>query len=107
MKLKEFLRKATKRERATVAEGCRTSVEYLYQLAGKHRCAKPHLAAQIEIHTRRVAKRSDRSLGAVPAATLVARPEYFRAGDSPTDSEPPRPEDGSQMDGSSDEDSMQ
>ena len=95
MKLKEFLRNATKRERATVAEGCQTSVSYLYQLAGKHRNAKPHLATQIEIHARRVAAGSDGRLGAVPAASLVGRPEYFRAGGLPTDSEPPRPEDGS------------
>ena len=34
MELKEFLRAATKRERAEIAVVCNDSVPYLYQLAG-------------------------------------------------------------------------
>jgi hypothetical protein len=36
MELRDFLRAASKRERADVAVVCNDSVSYLYQLAGKH-----------------------------------------------------------------------
>jgi hypothetical protein len=39
MELRRFLKLATKRERAKVAEVCHDSVPHLYQLAGKHRFA--------------------------------------------------------------------
>ncbi len=55
MELKQFLRAATKRERAEVARDCNDSVSYLYQLAGKHKYVSALLATRIEKITRRVA----------------------------------------------------
>ncbi|MEZ5525247.1 MAG: hypothetical protein R3E62_09870 [Pseudomonadales bacterium] len=48
MELKDFLKVATKRERAEVAVACNDSVSYLYQIAGNHRYASPLMATQIE-----------------------------------------------------------
>jgi hypothetical protein len=48
MTLKEFLKAATKHERAEVAAVCNDSVGYLYQLAGAHRFASPYMATLIE-----------------------------------------------------------
>ncbi|ODJ87818.1 hypothetical protein CODIS_19260 [Candidatus Thiodiazotropha endolucinida] len=48
MKLRTFLKYATKRERAELATVCNDSVAYLYQLAGKHRHASPQMATRIE-----------------------------------------------------------
>jgi len=77
MKLKDFLKIATKRERAEVAIPCNDSVSYLYQIAGHHRYASPLLATQIEQSTRVVAETSDGRLCAVPRATMVRHPEIF------------------------------
>ena len=41
MKLRNFLKRATKRERTQLASVCNGSVAYLYQLAGQHRQLKP------------------------------------------------------------------
>ena len=54
MELKDFLKMATKRERADVAAACGDSVSYLYQIAGQHRYASPLMATQIERYTRTV-----------------------------------------------------
>ena len=56
MDLRRFLQLSSKRERAEVAEGCFSSVSYLYQLAGKHRYASALLATRIEKATHDVAK---------------------------------------------------
>ena len=77
MKLKEFLKVATKRERADVATACNDSVSYLYQIAGRHRYASPLLATLIERTTREVADLSNGRLEPVPRATLVRHPEIF------------------------------
>lgn len=77
MKLREFLKEATKRERADVAVACRDSVGYLYQIAGEHRYASPLLATQIERYTRKVADLSDGRLEPVPRASMVRHPEIF------------------------------
>lgn len=77
MELKEFLRKASKRERADLADACHSSVSYLYQLAGQHRCASPRLALQLEIETGRVAAETHGRLAAVPSASLVRDPEFY------------------------------
>jgi len=77
MELKEFLKGATKRERAEIAEVCNDSVSYLYQLAGRHRYASALLATRIEQVTRRVAKRSNGRLKVVPRESLVRHPEIF------------------------------
>jgi hypothetical protein len=74
MELKQFLRTATKRERAEVAEDCQTSMAYLYQLAGEHRHASPQMAIRIERFTRQVAHHSGGRLEAVPRETLVRHP---------------------------------
>ena len=58
MKLNEFLKQASKRERADVATVCHHSVGYLYQLAGGHRYASALMATQIELATARVAQHS-------------------------------------------------
>jgi len=79
MELKHFLRAATKRERAEVAEVCNDSVSYLYQLAGGHRYASALLATRIEDLTRRVARRSPGRLATVPRESLVRYPEIFAA----------------------------
>lgn len=49
MELKEFLKIASKRERADVAAACNDSVSYLYQIAGQHRYASPLMATQIDL----------------------------------------------------------
>ncbi len=77
MELKQFLRAATKRERAEVAAVCNNSVPYLYQLAGGHRRASVLLAMQIEVMTRRVAERCNGRLRMVPRESLVKHPEVF------------------------------
>ena len=77
MELKEFLRAATKRERAEIAVVCNDSVSYLYQLAGRHRYASALLATRIEQITRQVATRSDGRLKVVPRDSLVRYPEIF------------------------------
>jgi len=77
MDLKEFLKLATKRERAEVAAVCNHSVSYLYQLAGKHRYASALLATRIEQITRHVAICSKGRLETVPRESLVRHPEIF------------------------------
>ncbi len=77
MKLNQFLRNSTKRERAEVTIVCHNSVSYLYQIAGEHRRASPIMATQIEKMTRKVAARSQGRLEAVPRETLVKYPEIF------------------------------
>ena len=77
MVLKDFLRAATKRERAEVAKVCNDSVSYLYQIAGGHRYASARLSAQIETQTRVVAADSDGRLKTVLRETLVRYPEIF------------------------------
>ena len=77
MELREFLRAATKRERAEIAVVCNDSVSYLYQLAGRHRYASALLATRIEQVTRQVAIRSDGRLMMVPRESLVRYPEIF------------------------------
>lgn len=77
MMLKDFLKRATKRERAEVAVACQSSVGYLYQIAGKHRFASPIMAAQIEQSTRLLAQRTDGRLPVVPRATMVRYPQIF------------------------------
>jgi hypothetical protein len=77
MELKEFLKVATKRERADVAAACSDSVSYLYQIAGEHRYASPFMATQIERYTRVVADLSDGRLETVPRASMVRHPEIF------------------------------
>ena len=66
MELRQFLRAATKRERAEVAVVCGDSVSYLYQLAGGHRFASALLATRIEDRTRRVAAGTEGRLETVP-----------------------------------------
>lgn len=77
MELRHFLRLATKRERAKVAEVCHDSVSYLYQLAGKHRYASALTAVRIEAVTAAVAMPSQGRLRAVRRETLVRHPEIF------------------------------
>ena len=77
MDLKEFLKLATKRERAEIAIVCNHSVPYLYQLAGKHRFASALLATRIEQISRQVAMRSQGRLEMVPRESLVRHPEIF------------------------------
>ena len=80
MELREFLRAATKRERAEVAVECSDSVSYLYQLAGGHRYASALLATRIEARTREVAVGSGGRLAMVPREALVRHPEIFARG---------------------------
>ena len=77
MNLRRFLQLSSKRERAEVAEGCASSVSYLYQLAGKHRYASALLATRIEKATHDVASRSEGRLAAVTRESLVRYPEIF------------------------------
>jgi hypothetical protein len=77
MTLKEFLKTATKHERAEVAAVCNDSVGYLYQLAGDHRFASPYMATLIEQVTQQVAINSLGRLKTVPRHTLVRHPEIF------------------------------
>ena len=86
MELKQFLRAATKRERAEVAAVCNDSVSYLYQLAGKHRHASALLATRIEQRTRRVAVGTRGRLKVVLRESLVRYPEIFAGvGEEPAD----------------------
>ncbi|MCH9697760.1 MAG: hypothetical protein K0U68_06635 [Gammaproteobacteria bacterium] len=77
MTLKDFLKRASKHERADVAVVCNDSIGYLYQLAGGHRFASPHLAVQIEHMTQCIAQTSQGRLEMVPRQTLVRHPEIF------------------------------
>ncbi len=77
MELKQFLKAATKRERADLAVVCNDSVSYLYQLAGKHRYASALLATRIEQRTRKVAFGTKGRLKAVLRESLVRYPEIF------------------------------
>ncbi len=77
MELKDFLKVATKRERAEVAVACNDSVSYLYQIAGHHRYASPLMATQIERYTRFIAGVSNGRLEPVPRETMVRYPEIF------------------------------
>ena len=77
MKLRTFLKYASKRERAELATVCNDSVAYLYQLAGKHRHASPQMAMRIEQVSRQVAARSGGRLELVPRENLVRHPEIF------------------------------
>lgn len=77
MELRRFLKLASKRERAEVAEVCHGSVSYLYQIAGKHRHASPLMATWIEQASRQVAAASGGRLEAVPRESLVQHPEIF------------------------------
>lgn len=87
MELKNFLKGATKRERADVAVACNASVSYLYQIAGQHRFASPLMAMQIEHYTRIVADLSDGRLEPVPRASMVRHPEIFYGVDPPPDAQ--------------------
>jgi hypothetical protein len=89
MRLNEFLKAATKRERADVATACNDSVSYLYQIAGNHRYASPWLATRIEQSTRVVAESSGGRLCAVPRATMVRHPEIFYGVDRVSDAKCP------------------
>ncbi len=77
MELKQFLKSATKRERAEVARVCNDSVSYLYQLAGRHRYASALLETLIERMTRRVAQGTQGRLKMVLRDSLVRHPEIF------------------------------
>ena len=77
MKLRTFLKNATKRERVDLAAVCGDSVAYLYQLAGKHRYASPLMATRIEQVSRQVAAQSGGRLELVPRESLVRYPEIF------------------------------
>ncbi len=77
MKLREFLRAASKQERAELAGVCHDSVAYLYQLAGRHRYASALLATRIEAVTRALAARAGGRLAPVPRESLVRHPEIF------------------------------
>ena len=73
MKLRNFLKHATKRERVQLASVCNNSVAYLYQIAGQHRHASPQMATRIEQVSRQVAAQSEMSdcvqgfIGRLPA----------------------------------------
>jgi len=77
MKLRNFLRRATKRERAQLASVCNNSIAYLYQIAGQHRHASPQMATRIEQVSQRVAAKSGGRLERVPRKGLVRHPEIF------------------------------
>jgi len=77
MKLKDFLKKASKRERADVAEACNDSVAYLYQIAGGHRFASPLLALKIEQLTAKVALQTNGRLCPVEASSMVRHSGFF------------------------------
>jgi len=83
MELKNFLRAASKHERAEVAIECNDSVAYLDQLAGRHRYASALMAARLEARTREVAACSGGRLATVPRETLVRHPEIFERADEP------------------------
>ncbi|MCG7878787.1 MAG: hypothetical protein JAZ17_27745 [Candidatus Thiodiazotropha endolucinida] len=77
MKLRTFLKYATKRERADLATVCNGSIAYLYQLAGQHRHASPQMATRIEQVSKLVAYQSRGRLEPVPRESLVRHPEIF------------------------------
>ena len=77
MEMCEFMRAASKSERAEVAAVCNGSVGYLYQVAGGHRHASAIMAVRLEEATRCVAERSGGRLSAVPRRSLVRHPEIF------------------------------
>ena len=77
MKLRNFLKHATKRERVQLASVCNNSVAYLYQIAGQHRHASPQMATRIEQVSRQVAAQSEGRLELVPRESLVRHPEIF------------------------------
>ena len=77
MEMCEFMRAASKSERAEVAAVCNGSVGYLYQVAGGHRHASAIMAVRLEEATRCVAERSGGRLAAVPRRSLVRFPEIF------------------------------
>ena len=79
MELNDYLRAASKRERADVAVACNDSTNYLYQIAGGHRRASVYMALRIEAETRRVARGTGGRLAAVPCETLVRDPGVFDA----------------------------
>ena len=79
MELSEFLRRASKRERADLAELCQTSVPYLYQLAGRHRRASPALARRVEAHTKAIAARTGGHQHAVPGWSLMRDPAAYES----------------------------
>lgn len=84
MKLKQFLRAATKHERGEIAVVCNDSIRYLYLLAGRHRYASALMATRIEHRTREVAQGTEGRLEVVPRETLVRHPEIFdRTGEGP------------------------
>lgn len=85
MELRQFLRAASKRERADVAVVCNDSVSYLYQLAGRHRYASALMAMRLEARTREVAAGSEGRLCVVPRETLVRYPEIFERDDESLD----------------------
>lgn len=85
MELREFLRAASKRERAEVARACNDSVMHLYQLAGRHSFASPALALRIEELTHEVAQNTRGRLEVVPRETLVRHPDiFYRSWNIPT-----------------------
>ncbi|MCY4642548.1 MAG: hypothetical protein OXC41_07635 [Gammaproteobacteria bacterium] len=89
MKLKQFLRAATKYERGELAVVCNNSIPYLYLLAGQHRYASALMATRIEHKTRQVALGTNGRLEAVPRETLVRHPEIFdRPGEAPAAPDP-------------------
>ena len=77
MKLRNFLKRATKRERTQLASVCNGSVAYLYQLAGQHRHASPQMATRIEQFSQQVAAQSGGRLELIPRKGLVRHPEIF------------------------------
>jgi hypothetical protein len=77
MKLRTFLKHATKRERTQLATVCNDSVAYLYQMAGQHRHASPQMATRLEQVSRQMAAQSDGRLELVPRESLVRHPEIF------------------------------
>lgn len=77
MELSEFLKRASKRERAELAEVCNNSVSYLYQLAGKHRFASALLAIKIEIVSGRIAKNLMEGLIWFPGKALSGIRKYL------------------------------
>lgn len=85
MKLKHFLRAATKHERSELAVVCNDSIPYLYLLAGQHRYASALMATRIEHKSRQVSQDTKGRLETVPRETLVRHPEIFdRPGKPPT-----------------------
>ncbi|TNE80335.1 MAG: hypothetical protein EP334_03230 [Gammaproteobacteria bacterium] len=77
MELRDFLRLASKRERAELASVCNGSVSYLYQLAGKHRYASALLAIRIEQVSKKMAQSSCGRLQSVPRESLVRTSDIF------------------------------